>query len=394
MKTSSKGRFRPKLYFTQTPHSITRRARLLPSRVADLLGLICERTVGFGQGSVELTYRKIGEILKWSLRSVARAARLLLKSGDVEVERKLDGSYRWFILLEPEDIREDPEGVYRLRETSSADDPHDQSGMGVMPKVVGGENSSGMGGTTLLAWGPELGKTIAEPDVATVSEVVEEPREEALNIPSKHTDLKTLQRGSGGEPVDHKGLLREMQSIGVKQWKARQILNGHDHEVIGDVLDEIRERDDLKNPAGYLVRALEAQQDGSAAEKAIVSTVVSAAASDLIPIGSKSPGVEATRRERELFEAEKLRRSAESQNRLQKLLGRFKELDQRVREALKTYAATRHVENVVPNVTKKDELMRDERYQKIAFRETVERFFELFDGGKGEDGALAVVCSR
>lgn len=35
--------------------------------------------------------------------------------------------------------------------------------------------------------------------------------------------------------------------------------------------------------------------------------------------------------------------------------------------------------------------MRDERYQKIAFRETVERFFELFDLGKVEGDALAMV---
>ena len=82
-----------------------------------------------------------------------------------------------------------------------------------------------------------------------------------------------------------------------------------------------------------------------------------------------------------------------TQNNLQKLLGRFKELDQSVRNALKFYAATRHVENVVPNVAKKVELMRDERYQKIAFKETMERFFELFDQGKSEDGALALVCS-
>jgi len=46
---------------------------------------------------------------------------------------------------------------------------------------------------------------------------------------------------------------------------------------------------------------------------------------------------------------------------------------------------------VAPSVARKDELMRDERYQKIAFRETVERFFELFDLGKVEGDALAMV---
>ena len=74
-------------------------------------------------------------------------------------------------------------------------------------------------------------------------------------------------------------------------------------------------------------------------------------------------------------------------------MGRFKQLDQSVRDALKIYAATMHVETVVPNVARKDELMRDERYQKIAFRETVERFFELFDLGNEEDKALALVCA-
>lgn len=194
----------------------------------------------------------------------------------------------------------------------------------------------------------------------------------------------------GGKNVRAEPFLR----VGVSDRVARKLLREHKHELVAKVLRKAEELEGIQNLAGYIVREV---QDGGYEDISSFVPVETATEAKTTVMHSDapmvSPGVEATRRERELFEAEKQRRAAESQSSLQKLLGRFKQLDQSVRDALKTYAATRHVETVVPNVSRKDELMKDERFQKIAFRETVERFFEIFDLGNGEDGALAVVCA-
>ena len=101
MKASRIGRVRPTILFSQTPHSVSRRARRLSNRTAaELLRHLCELTIGFGRGSIDLTYRALAEALHRDWSTIARAARLLRALGDVEVETLDNGSYRWFVLLD------------------------------------------------------------------------------------------------------------------------------------------------------------------------------------------------------------------------------------------------------------------------------------------------------
>ena len=120
MKASPSGHLRPRIIFSQTPHSIARRAKRLSNRTAaELLRYLCELTIGFGKGFVDITYRALAKALGREWRTIARAVKFLKEEGDVSVETLHDGSYRWYVLLEPEDILADAEGIYRLKEAVS-----------------------------------------------------------------------------------------------------------------------------------------------------------------------------------------------------------------------------------------------------------------------------------
>lgn len=102
------------------PRSIGRRTRagkLRGTISSDLLYHLCDLIFRHDQEHlfVDRSYRILAEELKRNVTTIARASKQLRDLGEVEVEPLPDGSYRWYVLLEPEDIDSVPNGVFRLK---------------------------------------------------------------------------------------------------------------------------------------------------------------------------------------------------------------------------------------------------------------------------------------
>lgn len=102
------------------PRSLGRRitARNLRGTMSsDLLYHLCDLIFRHDQEHffVDRSYRVLAEELKKNVSTIARAAKKLRDLGEVEVEPLPDGSYRWYVLLEPDDIESDPDGFFRFK---------------------------------------------------------------------------------------------------------------------------------------------------------------------------------------------------------------------------------------------------------------------------------------
>ena len=73
---------RPRIKYSQTPHSIARFIESITNPTATaLLSLLTRKTVGFGQGFVDLSYRQIAKALGVGARTITRASKILEKLG-------------------------------------------------------------------------------------------------------------------------------------------------------------------------------------------------------------------------------------------------------------------------------------------------------------------------
>ena len=333
MKASPKGRVRPTILFSQTPHSVARRARRLSNRTAaELLRHLCELTIGFGRGSIDLTYRALAEALHRDWSTIARAAKLLRALGDVEVETLENGSYRWFVLLEPEDIKADPEGVYRLRNAQTTPLTHGGNAMGVMAAMPWGHGENAMGGMAKTPWGSREHEVSSKPCSAGIGAPLEKLENEPLKIDLKDTCLQIHhQKESDDEAVDHKKLLGELLALGTGQRIARKLLREHDHQLVASTLERVRARTDLDNPAGYLVREIE---DGGY-EGAALSVKPSSSVSRETSASPHTSGYERTKAEFAALEAEKARKETAYRQEVQVLLQRFQALPDDLKAKLK-----------------------------------------------------------
>ena len=107
---------RPRIKYSQTPHSISRRIETLSNKTAAaLLSLITRKTVGFGQGFVDLPYSLITNELQVASRTVSSAAKLLEQCGAIVRERVNHRIYRWKIVLSQDEILEDPRGTFLIK---------------------------------------------------------------------------------------------------------------------------------------------------------------------------------------------------------------------------------------------------------------------------------------
>jgi DNA-binding transcriptional ArsR family regulator len=405
MKASPKGRVRPTILFSQTPHSVSRRAKRLSNRTAaELLRHLCELTIGFGRGSIDLTYRALAEALHKDWRTIARAASLLRALGDVEVESLENRSYRWFVLLEPEDIVADPEGLYRVRSARSVDqtqDPHGENAMGSWQKRHGGHGENAMGVMAKTPWEAEHGGQLLKPPFTRDEAPPEKTENGVLKIDLKDTSLKIHhQTESQGELrddvslVNHKKLLEELIAVGTGQRMARRLLRNHDHDLIASALQRVRHRTDLENRAGYLIREVEDGGYQKTLELVKRSEKVSRETSEAPATGSivANDGVQRTKMEQAALEAERASKALAYQQSLQVLLQRFKGLSTDLQLELKA-RWTKHLEKMVPNTPRKAAMMEDEVFKKISFKEVTTRFFELVDQGLCSDSALAQLAA-
>ena len=193
------------------------------------------------------------------------------------------------------------------------------------------------------------------------------------------------------ESLGHKKLFRKLLELGMKQRVARKLLRENDHEVVSGALERVALRGDIANPAGYVLREVE---DGGYEEPLGLCDSLEGSAGERKSTVKKSDapivsvGVEETRSQLQAIEAEREAQIALSRSQVQILLSRFSELSGELREALRV-RWTAAKEQMVPNTPKKAEILRDPKFEKMAFREVTSRFFALLDGGRSAEAALA-----
>ena len=406
MKTSSEHRARARFSrFIPTPPSVMRALRSLRNAAAQAVyNLLIEKCFGFGQGSVELSYTQIAKVIGRSWRTVARVAGKLRTLGLVVVDSLPCGAYRWRIPVLAEEVKEDPHGVLLVLESSQPlADPILPIPSGYDSSVISPHDSFVISPMTELSWGVACEEQGSGPDFIEVYA----PFVSLENAPPKRHDQETyLKRhhhegvvmvnevaeavSGDDESLGHKNLLRKLLELGMKQRVARKLLRENDHLVVAGALERVALRGDIANPAGYVLREVE---DGGYEEPLSLSDEAETFGQERKPALRRSDapmmsvGVKETRAQAQALEAEREAREALSRSQVQILLARFSELSGELKEALKA-CWTAAKEQMVPNTPRKAEILRDPRFEKMAFREVTTKFFTLLDGGLEPGEAL------
>ncbi len=257
---------------------------------------------------------------------------------------------------------------------------------------------------TDLSWGVACEEQVSTPDFIGVCASFEDVENQLPKRHDQETHLKrhhheaatsmseTVEAESGDdESLGHKKLLRKLLELGMKQRVARKLLRDHDHQVVTGALERVGLRGDIANPAGYVLREVE---DGGYEEPLSFSDEAETLGQERKPSLKRSDapmmsvGVEETRAQVQALEAEREAQAALSRSQAQILLARFSGLSGEVKEALKA-RWTAAKEQMVPNTPRKAEILRDPKFEKMAFREVTSKFFSLLDGGATPAGALA-----
>ncbi len=413
MKTSSEHRARARFArFTPVPPSVLQALRSLRNATAQALyNLLIEKCFGFGQGFSDLSYAQLAKALGRNTRTIATMAKRLRDLKLVQIERLSDGSYRWRVPVLAEEVKEDPRGVLAVRsDTPSSPSLSPVSDPIPIPTgydrlIMGGHDQTIMGDMIDRSWDTPLCEVAAIP-----CEIKAEVPWEAFEkeAPKRHDQETCFKRHhheevlvaaeivkfekDDDESVGHKSLLRKLLELGMKQRVARKLLRENDHEVVSGALERVALRGDIANPAGYVLREVE---DGGYEESLALcdfSHQGSAVASSKCEKRSDAPmvsvGVEETRSQIAAAEAEREARAVVSRFQVRELLDRFSELSSDLKEALRVrWTATK--EEMVPNTPRRAEILRDPKFEKMAFREVVSGFFARLDGGATAEGALA-----
>ena len=405
---------RPRIKFSQTPHSISRRIETIPNKTAAaLLSLINRKTVGFGVGYIDLPYRQISDELGVGPRAIQNAAKLLERWGDIVRERVACRIYRWRVVLERDEIIEDPRRTYTTKDV-----PKEQ---------VRIQRSGPCGSNDPDHEDPMIRTCLSLVEQANPLKVEDKPtsleqKNDLLKNSFKERDLKKQQQEEASDespdsaqelstPDDeplHKICLKGLCKHGVRQRMARKLCREHDHELILSVLETAPKRPGVQNLPAYIVSEIqdggyeqtsEGQKNGHQVSggrsnyahltpKKINSprhkTVKDIAPIDA-PISYRS--VQETRTEQEALETKRLEKEQEYQNKSRQLANRFKDLSEDLQLRLKLVASV-HLSKLVPTSEKRETILRDKTFQRMANRAVLETFFEWLDQGLSEDQAL------
>ena len=407
MKTSSKEhRARARFSrFIPTPPSVMRALRSLRNAAAQALyNLLIEKCFGFGQGSVELSYAQIAKVIGRSWRTVARVAGKLRALGLVVVKSLSCGAYRWQIPVLAEEVKEDPHGVLLVLDDGSSQPLADPIPIpsGYDKTVISPHDSFVISPMSEMSWGVACEEQVSTPCKIRAEVSLEAFEKEAPKRHDQETCFKRQHHEEvlsaaeivkfekvDDESVGHKNLLRKLLELGMKQRVARKLLRENDHEVVSGALERVALRGDIANPAGYVLREVE---DGGYEESLSLCDFGSAVASPRCEKRSDAPmvsvGVEETRSQIAAAEAEREALAVSSRAQVQALLTRFSALSDEIKEILRVrWTAVK--EDMVPNTPRRAEILRDPKFEKMAFREVVSGFFARLDGGATAEGALA-----
>ena len=415
---------RPRIKYSQTPHSISRRIEMISNKTASaLLSFITRKTIGFGQGSIELPYAQIAKELNVDPRTISTAAKRLEKWGDIIRERVSRRIYRWAVVLDREEVIFDPEKTYVTKACGEIEILIDRSG-------PCGSNDQDHADQTIMI--QRAGVERENPCKIEASDTLFEQSTSSLKKVFKETYLKKQQQGapteettssrqfksktqlasrSDDEPL-YKFCLRSLKSYGVRQRVARKLCREFDHELIKSVLETVPQLSGVENVAGYLVTAIRdggyepvrCRQDKKNAHQVTggrsnyahltednvkVERHRSVKGEVEVPIVARS--VEETREEVRRLELEREERESCYRSEGKELVRRFRALGENVKESLKELAA-RYLEKLVPMSSRREEMIKDPTFQRMANRAVLSTFFDKIE--RGLPASLALERTR
>ena len=415
---------RPRIKYSQTPHSISRRIETISNKTASaLLSFITRKTIGFGQGSIELPYAQIAKELNVDPRTISTAAKRLEKWGDIIRERVSRRIYRWAVVLDREEVIFDPEKTYVTKACGEIEILIDRSG-------PCGSNDQDHADQTIMI--QRAGVERENPCKIEASDTLFEQSTSSLKKVFKETYLKKQQQGapteettssrqfksktqlasrSDDEPL-YKFCLRALKSYGVRQRVARKLCREFDHELIKSVLETVPQLPGVENVAGYLVTAIRdggyepsrCRRDKKNAHQVTggrsnyahltednvkVERHRSVKGEVEVPIVARS--VEETREEVRRLELEREERESCYRSEGKELVRRFRALGENVKESLKELAA-RYLEKLVPMSSRREEMIKDPTFQRMANRAVLSTFFDKIE--RGLPASLALERTR
>ena len=415
---------RPRIKYSQTPHSISRRIETISNKTASaLLSFITRKTIGFGQGSIELPYAQIAKELNVDPRTISTAAKKLEKWGDIIRERVSRRIYRWAVVLDREEVIFDPEKTYVTKACGEIEILIDRSGSC-------GSNDQDHADRSIRT--QRAGIEREKPCEIESADTFFEQSESSLKKVFKETYLKKQQQGastekrrspqepksktrlaprSGDEPL-HKFCLRSLKSYGVRQRVARKLCREFDHELINSVLETVPQLSGVENVAGYLVTAIRdggyepvrCQRDKKNAHQVtggrsnyahLTEDNVKSERHRVVKQENEVPilprTVEETQKELQELELERAQREESYQSESRSLVQRFRQLGEDVKVSLKELSR-RYLETLLPTSSKRQQMLQDLTFQKLANRTVTERFFAALD--QGLSSALALERTR
>lgn len=393
--------------FVRSPYSALKALRTLRNATESaLFSLLIEKCFEFDRGFVDLTYSKISKALGRGTRAIAEASRRLRELGLVVVEHLWDGSYRWRVPVDSDEVKCNPEGRYVVRDVKST------QGGGCDRSIISPMIDKGVSPMIDRPWGQSVSDIAPEPVLSRVKMSFFESKKETPNNTLKNsfknqhqtscpeaekTSMLKLEQQPDDEPVQGKILLQRLLQLGMKSRMARKVLKTYDHALVERTLERTAARKDLENPAGYIVcelkdggyetEWLESPETAPAEVSRGGKTVVRR--SDA-PIVSRT--VSETQLENNRQEAERLAKQARFVKDFKTLYGRFQELTEGLQSQLKAYW-TEHLEKTLPNTARKQTMMQDPTFQRGAFKEVTERFFALVDEGLAPEVALVKLAA-
>lgn len=432
---------RPRIKYAQIPHSISRCIENITNPTASaLLSYLTRTTIGFGYGGVELSYRKIAKALRVTTRTITKAAKILERLGVILRERVSAGDiFIWRVVLERDEILEDPNKIYTVRDSSKYGDRDgdkiDRSARIRSIDHQGYDHSI----TTSSSQGEHPKPHRIKAQSASI-----EQKNDSLKKDLKKTDLKKQHhcmrldgsrsqapteqtthlaaRRAGDEPL-HKILLKTLREYGVRQRVARKLCREYDHTLIQSVLDTVPQLTGIENLPGYLVSAIQdggyqtAPSNNSKNKKSpgqpsaktqkngrqvsggrsnyahLTDHNVNRPRHNSVKNDTEAPinyrTVEETQAEAQALEQERLAKEQDYQSKGKTLAARFSELSTDVKTALKNRASQR-LSQLVGNSAKKDQILQDKSFQRVTNRTVLENFFGWLDQGMPPEKALSL----
>lgn len=181
-------------------------------------------------------------------------------------------------------------------------------------------------------------------------------------------------------------LLKRLANIKMERKVAKNLVETCDTALIVAALDNLKGRSNIKNKAGYVLSEVRAGGYSSMEELA-ADNFCEPGCSPKSAAPMKYRSAEQSRAEMLAVEAESETKQQQFNQELAALQKRGSQLAEDLRAKLKDLCQ-RHLAQLVPSTSSREQLLESSAYKKIAFKEVMEQFFGLIDQGFKSDEAL------